>query len=487
MSISFAQVPNGIRVPFVYVEFNSDNAQQGPATLNYTALIIGQKLTSASGAVNEITPISNAQQAKNLFGAGSQIAHMVEAFKFSNNFTELKVIALADPVGAKANGAITITGTATENGSLSFLIGGRELNVAVTSGDTPTIIATSIVSAITANTDLCVTATNTAGVVSVTAKNAGIEGNNIKIVLNYYEGQVTPAGVTVTGMLINSGSGSSDIASAITAMGDQWFQVIAHPYTDTSNLNKIDAEAESRWGALRQIGGVWYTGSNLGHSALSALGDGRNGKFTVIGHNYGSPTTPWEYAAERAGVVAFNAANDAARPFQTLALAFTKAPKPQDHFTIAENNILLYDGIATINVDGGGVVRIQGDITTYKKNGAGADDTAYLYTNTHYTLIYLQYDFRNYFARKYPRHKLAGDNANFGAGQPVMTPKLGKAEALNLFRGWEELALVEDYKQFAEALIVERNISDPNRLDFMLAPNLVNQLRVIGAQIAFIL
>jgi phage tail sheath gpL-like len=487
MAIPFAEVPNGIRVPFAYVEFNSSNAQQGPSGLNYTALIIAQKNTAAAGAVNTITPINNVQDAINLWGAGSQIAQMVEAFKFSNSFTELKCIALADGAGAKATATITLTGTASANGLISMLVGGRAVSQAVTSGQTNTAIATALAATINASANLNVTAAAVSGVVTLTAKNSGIEGNYNKIYSNFYAGEATPAGITVAVSAFTGGVGSADIAAAITAMGDQWFQVIAHPYTDTANLDKIDAEANSRWSALRQIGGVWYTGSNVSHALLSTLGNGRNGKFTVIGHNYGSPTTPAEYAAERAGVVAFNAANDAARPFQTLPLAFTKAPRPQDRFTVGEKNILLYSGIATIAVDGGGVVRIEGDISTYKTNASSAPDTAYLYTNTTFILMYLQYDFRAYFGRKYPRHKLAGDNANFGAGQPVMTPKLGKAEALNLFRGWEELALVEDYKQFANAIIVERNISDPNRLDFYLAPNLVNGLRVIGAQIAFIL
>ena len=35
--------------------------------------------------------------------------------------------------------------------------------------------------------------------------------------------------------------------------------------------------------------------------------------------------------------------------------------------------------------------------------------------------------------------------------------------------------------------MVERNEGDPNRLDFLLPPDLVNQLRVIAASISFTL
>ena len=50
-----------------------------------------------------------------------------------------------------------------------------------------------------------------------------------------------------------------------------------------------------------------------------------------------------------------------------------------------------------------------------------------------------------------------------------------------------EQVLVEGIDQFKNDLVVERNAQDVNRLDFLLGPDLINQLRVIGAQIQFLL
>jgi len=107
--------------------------------------------------------------------------------------------------------------------------------------------------------------------------------------------------------------------------------------------------------------------------------------------------------------------------------------------------------------------------------------------NTMFTLMYLRYDFRNTMLTKYPRSKLADDGTNFGPGQPVITPSIGKAEAISKFRQWEAIGLVEDIDQFKNDLIVQRNISDPNRLDFILPPDLMNQFRVGGVTIQFLL
>jgi len=134
-----------------------------------------------------------------------------------------------------------------------------------------------------------------------------------------------------------------------------------------------------------------------------------------------------------------------------------------------------------------GQVKIERMITTFQEDSFGNPSTALLDVNSVMTLSYLRYDFKVTFQAKYPRHKLANDGTNFAPGQAVITPKIAKAECIAIFRGWESLALVEGIDQFKRDLIVERNVSDPNRLDFLLPPDLVNQFRIGAAQIAFLL
>ena len=72
-----------------------------------------------------------------------------------------------------------------------------------------------------------------------------------------------------------------------------------------------------------------------------------------------------------------------------------------------------------------------------------------------------------------------------GSGQAIINPNLMQAEAIAIFRDWEAAGYVEDVTQFKDDLIVERNATNPDRLDFRLPPNLVNQLRQIGANLQF--
>jgi phage tail sheath gpL-like len=149
--------------------------------------------------------------------------------------------------------------------------------------------------------------------------------------------------------------------------------------------------------------------------------------------------------------------------------------------------IEINNGISTVAISATGEVTIQRLITTYKTNATGTPDTSYLDVNTLLTLSYIRYDFRNSLALKFPRHKLANDSDRIAPGQAVITPKVGKAHAITKFREWETLALVEDFDQFKAELVVERNPQNPNRLDFLLPVNLVNQFLQAGVKLGFIL
>ena len=144
--------------------------------------------------------------------------------------------------------------------------------------------------------------------------------------------------------------------------------------------------------------------------------------------------------------------------------------------------------MATHTVDRTGVVALERMVTTYQTAPGGVADTAFRDANTLFTVSFLRASFRQRFATKFARYKLANDGARFGPGQRVVTPSTARAEAISLvpavgnFRG-----LVENADAFKDALVVERNESDPNRLDFLIPPDLVNQLRVLAATISFTL
>lgn len=325
------------------------------------------------------------------------------------------------------------------------------------------------------NEDVAVHASVSSATVTAHAKNFGAVGNDFDIRHSYQDGEQLPAGVSLAITDMASGATNPTLTSLISAMGDSWFHILAHPYVDSTSLTAIENEMSSRFGPMRMIDGVAFTAKTGSQSTVSTLADARNSPHSCIVATNASPTPPGEYAAHVAGVVAYYGNPDPARPFQTLPLTWVKAPVESSRFTISERNLLLGDGASTSKVGLDGTVQIERLVTTYKTNSVGSPDTSYRSVETMLTLLYLRYALRVVIA-KFARHKVANDGTRFGPGQAVVTPKSMKGELLAWFRQMEELGLVEGFDQFKTDIIVERNVSDPNRLDIQISPDLINQL-----------
>lgn len=481
-------IPNDLRVPFLYVEFDSSRAFQGPSILKYKVLLMGQRLSTGIRPELQIDKVTSYDQATKLYGAGSQLARMFKHFFTNNRISDVYGCSLDDAgAGVAATGSFVIGGAATAQGTLVVYINGERIPIAVASGDTANTVGAALETAINADTGRPVTGSNAAGTVTITAKNKGESGNDMDLRANYYSGEELPDGITLSINAMSGGANNPTLSSIIAILGDEWYNVMCAPYYDATNLSAIETELADRFGPLRMIDGMYISSRKGTVGTLSSWGGGRNSKHVIVMHSQKICGWSAEFASALAGQAAKEAQADPARPFQTLELVGMLPPAIAERFTLAENNSLLYDGISTFYVDTGGKVRIQRLITMYQTNALGAEDIAYLDANTLFTLMYLRYDFRNQILTRYPRAKLADDGVQVGPGQQVMTPKLGKSEAINIFRGWETLGLVENIDQFKNDLTCIRSITDPNRLEWVLPPDLINQFRVGAATIQFLL
>lgn len=487
MSISFNLISQGILTPGVFAEFDTSKAQQGPSIQVHRALMVGQRLTTGTKAAGSIDRITSAAQARQYYGPGSMLAAMAVAFLNENKLNQVFVYSFDDLLaGVKAVGSIDINGTATAAGVLGFLVAGRRYRIGVDIGDTGAALAIDLIAAITADADKQVTAAID-GVdtskTNVTYVHKGAVGNEIDIRLD--ADLEIPAGLATVLVQPTGGAGNPDVTPLIAAMGETQYHEIAFPYTDSTSLALMKTELDDRWGPMRQNDGHLCGAKRGSVSGLSSFADVLNTEHETFIDVLG-PNGPHEYAANLTAVLAREAQTDPARPIQAVALRSVQAPKVSELRTMGEANALLAEGFSTVKVVSG-TVYIERLRTTRKKNSFGGDDSSLADVEPKETLSYLRYDFRTRFVQKFSRHKLANDGTRFGPGQAVLTPKIAKAELVAIFRSWEELGLVEGVDQFKRDLIVERNAADPNRLDIQMSPDLINQLRVSAAQLAFLL
>ncbi|PNK92712.1 phage tail sheath subtilisin-like domain-containing protein [Serratia odorifera] len=482
--VSFNTIPSDIRVPLFYAEM--DNSAANTAQTNGPALLFGHVLAGTSIKPNTLTLMSSGDLAGSLAGRGSQLARMVAAYRKVDPFGELWAIAVPEPAGAAAKATLTVTGTATASGTVALYIGNVLVQAAVANGDDAAAVAASITSAITAGLELPVTAAAAEGVITLSARHKGLTGNDIPLTLNYRGaagGEVLPAGINVALVPMAGGTGSPDLSGAIAAMGDELADYIGLPFNDAASIAAIAMEmndSTGRWSYARQLYGHAYSVKFGDLSSLVTFGDALNIQhITVTGHEETSQTAADELTALHTARNAVFIRIDPARPTQTGELNGALPPVPGQRFILPEQQSLLSHGIATAYTENG-VVRVQRAITTYQKNAYGVKDNSYLDSETLHTSAYVLRRLKSVITSKYGRHKLANDGTRFGPGQAIVTPAVIRGELCATYLQMEREGIVENAELFKKYLIVERNATNPSRLDVLFPPDYVNQLRVFA-------
>jgi len=491
--IAFPNIPQNVRVPLFYADIDPSKANTGQQTLR--ALIIGQITGSGTGVAGTPQISQGVSDAKSVGGRGSMLALMTAAYRKRDTFGELWYLPLADGASSvAATGSINFTSVPTATGVLSLYIAGQLVSLVVTSTMTAAQIATALVAQIGGLPDLPVTAAvdgTTPSKVDLTAKNKGLAGNDIDLQLNYggtLAGESTPAGLAATITAMSGGLVNPDLTTGLANLGDQQFDFIALPYTDSTSLDAIKSFLSTqtgRWSWSSQLYGGAYCAYRGTLGSLTTFGVTRNDEHvSILGFN-GSPTPSWVIAADVAAAVAVSARADPAQPLQTVTLASMQAPPLPMRFELTDRNTLLYDGISTFTVADDGTVAIENLITTYQKNSFGDADDSYLEVETMNTLAYVLRDLKSLVTTKYARKKLAADGTRVVPGTNVVTPSMIKADLIARYQTLETNGYVQGSSVFAQGLIVQQNSTNPNRIDVLYPAILIDQLRVFALLMQF--
>jgi phage tail sheath gpL-like len=461
------------------------------------ALLVGTMLGTATGTPDVPIAVGTQAQADAAFGQGSELSRMFKAFFASNFANEVWGLPVAEPAaGTAATGTITVTTPPTDAGTIHLYISGEHIPVNVHSTDTSVQIAQAISDAVNEMFDLPVTATVTTDVVTLTCLWSGVNGNEITVSTNYYGtvgGEITPPGLVLTlpptGMLAG-GVGTPVFTNAISNLGEQAFEYVAMPYTDSNSL--FDWEEEfgftdtGRWGWMRQLFGHVFSCKRDTYPNLITFGATQNsGVMSIMAVEVASPSPSFEWTASYTAMAQRALINDPARPLQTLSLNKIKLAPLQDRFIFDELNGLASNGLAIQKPGSDNQPMIARETTTYQLNLYGQSDDAYELVTTLATLAALLRNQRQVITSKYPRCKLADDGTRFSPGQAIVTPGIIKAELLGQYAIDEFNGLVENAAAFQQNLLVERDANDPNRVNVLYPPDLINQLRIFAVLAQF--
>lgn len=470
-NISFEKIPASIRKPGKYLEFNTKLAVRTLPANAQEVLILGQRL--AEGSVNALTPtrVFSDAEAAVCFGQGSMLHRMVRAAIRAYPYISITCLALDDAAASVvATGSATLAGTATGSGVTTVQVGMDLVQVAVASGDTAADIAAALKAQADQQPDLPVAVTAAAGVLTITARHKGKLGNLIKIAAS-----CTAAGLTATAAPMSGGDVDPGMAAALALVASAGHDVIITPYADETGLIALREHLEFTGGPLEQRGAVAaYALAGTLASATTLAGLVNHGRISGALLR-GAWRLPWEIAAAYGAVIASE--EDPARPLDTLVLTGVDAPDVADRLTRTEQEVLLRNGVAPLEVGPDGTsVQIVRAITTYTVDPQGIEDVSLLDLTTIRTLDYVRRAIRERVALRFPREKLSS-----------RTPPAVRGEILDVLFKLEELEIVEEVEANKDGVLCERDSQDVNRLNAKVPTDIVNGLHVFAGRIDLLL
>jgi phage tail sheath gpL-like len=422
-----------------------------PVTASAAAEVVTLTAKVAGPAGNTITLVSSAT-------ATGMTATATVMSGGSDNLSDL-------PGAVAATGKLTLTGPATGSGTLSVLVGGIRTDATVVAGDSADAMGSALVTALASRPELPVTVVNVAGTITVTARTKGTTGNDIDLQL-----LTTATGVTTAVVAMSGGATDPDIAPALAAAFAGGHNIIVSPFSDNTSLTALRTHLDAVSGAIEQRGALGVAGWKKSLSTATTLADTLNsGRITLAWHN-GSAKLPCEIAAAYAAVIASE--EDPARPLNGLPLNTLDITPIESRPGRTEQENALHNGVTPLEMGPGDRVQIVRAITTSTKNAEGVDDVALLDLTTIRTLDYVRKACRERISLRFPRDKLSTRTG----------PKV-KSELLDVLLKLEELEIVENVMANKDALIVERDLQDSNRLNAAIPADVVNGLHVFAGRI----
>ncbi|WBQ81078.1 phage tail sheath subtilisin-like domain-containing protein [Salmonella enterica subsp. enterica serovar Bispebjerg] len=468
--IEIETIPGSTRKPGVYAEFNTRMATRSLPGNPQRMLIIAPMSGAGAGVqakALELHDVFSDDEAAVLFGRGS-LAHImaVSALK-ANRYLQLQAIGLADAqAGKPATADITLTGPATQSGTLTVWVANTRIDAPVQAGDSAQAISRALLDAVSCQSALPVTAQMATGDsgVTLTARHGGEWGNDIRL-----SGRTTAPGVTVTVNAMTGGENNATVRDALTAVFAAGHQVIAVPWTDETTLRALREHLAATGDAMEKRGAVGVAGWPGTLATGTTLAGKSNDGRTTVGWHPGSVCLPAEIAAGYAAVIASE--EDPARPYNGLEIVGLDVTPLTSRAGRREQENALHNGLAPLEVGPGDKVQIVRAISTYTKSASGTDDPALLDITTMRTLDYARKAWCDRIALRYPRDKATERNRR-GV----------RSELLDVALKLEEEEVIENVMAMKDALIVDKG-EEPGTFLAQIPCQVVKGLHVIAARI----
>lgn len=476
--LNFREIPEGIRKPGAYMEFNTAAANRLLPSNDQKILLIAQKHPDAQQPVLQVFDVYSADQVGISCGFGSLAHRMAKAGIKTFPYASVQMILLDDSdwsTAATATVELEFSGDTTAaltSGKLIFEIGGDTYNIAIAQDDVAATILEKLESAINDDNDSPMTASYVSGsTLTLTMETAGLVAETLLLSASCNVSNITitvPSRPDIDGLTHPDADDMQTVLDAVFVAGHQ---ILVVPYIQDDILVAVRDHCDLVANGIEQRDCVAIYGSN--DDALTTAKtrmENLNPKRVVGGYLRGQSN----WAAEIAAATAFDLASesDPARPLNGLPLLGIKAPPVSSWLSRAEQEDLLHNGVTPFEVGAGQRVLIVRMISGYTVNDIGVPDPSLLDITTIRSLDYVRKACRERVLLRFPRPK---NSAN--------RKRAIRSELYNVLKQLEVLEIVQDVDKYKDFLIVEDHPSDRTRVNARIPANIVRGLHVFAGQI----
>jgi phage tail sheath gpL-like len=492
-SVTLTGLASNDPVPGTYVEVNFAQGPASTGTSAYSVVLLANKLSTGSATVGTVVygPDTSVQMASetdaiNLFGAGSEAHRMVRRFFAINRSTPLYVVCVAESAGASATGTVTLTGPATSNGSVRVFVGDDFVDAAFASGDSVTTMAAAVAAAVNSKSAWAATAGAALGVVTLTAKQKGPRGNQLKFWATLLPSSGTGVAVT-TGAApayMTGGTTADTNATALATIANSRYYYQVSAAEDATQLGALVTQIGSNAAPTLGLRCRAVGGSLASIAATTTIAVGLNAARAELVWSEGAELTAGELAASAAAAYALFEAGSQLRcnfsgfgtdavtqPFWPIKAPINVVPPSRTSLVSALNN-----GITPVGINKSATSIVK-RITTRSTSSGVAD---YRIRDSHKVSVADRYadDLQTKAALQLSGKSIGNDPA---AGQrvpgpTVATPRVYKALIDQLTLEYANNDLLENEGTIMANTLVSRETSPTTRLSARVPLDIIDIL-----------
>ena len=444
----------------------------------------GNTANQSNFSEDENYQLTSAKAAGDLFGYGSPVHKIMRILRPPTGGGIGGIPTVVYPQEEQGGAAakaieVTVTGTATGNATHYVVVNGRSslegtpYAFNVEEGDTATDVAAKIVTAITNVLGAPCTAANTLGVVTATAKWAGISSAELDVVIDSGD---TAVGMSYASAQSVAASGATDIAPAITQLGgNEWNTIVinSHGTATFTALEGLNGTPDPTTPSGRYTGiimkpfiSIW--GSTLSTvSALTAITDASARKDQVTHALAPAPNSKgftWEAAANMTLLFARTMQDSPHKDVNGATYPDMPVPADQNIGEMADyenRDVLAKAGSSTVDLNAGKYT-VQDFITTYHPDGE--EPPQYRYCRNLMIDFNVRYSYYLLEQIHVVDHSIA-ENAQPVKVAGVIKPKQWKLIVSKMAEDFAERNLIVDVAFMKDSITVGTSETNPDRFE----------------------